>query len=458
MPSGGVFLVGGTLRDLLLGREPSDFDFAVSGSGLEFARRFSRREHGKLIVLSEPDDEARVAASGRIYDFNGFGNGTISDDLARRDFTVNAMAFDVAGPEGLLDPHGGQEDLAGRIIRPVSDRSLSLDPLRLLRAFRIALELGFSIDESVFELGRKAGLEKTAGERIGAELLRIMEQPGSHGCIVRLWEIGRLIEILPALGGILDDERLRRHTFGTYEKIEELVHGESFFTRFGPEWQQYFDRWGSENPDEPGLPFRRAMLKLSGLLHDVAKPDTRFETSEGDVHFYGHDTLGAQTAARMVRDRLKLSRAQVKMVKSQVQEHMRLHLLATNPDLTDKAVRRFFRDLEGEAFGLMILCFADGWATAGRTGHLEDTITRMIEQKRAEDAKLRIRRYVTGHDLIALGLPPGPAFKVILQELEDRQLDGAINSHEDGLEYVKLNLPGLQQMAAERSGPTAEKE
>ncbi len=453
---GRVYVVGGTLRDLLLGREPSDFDFAVAGSGVDFARHFGRKMRGKLVLLSEADDEARVVASGRTYDFNGFGAGSIGDDLARRDFTVNALAAEIGagGPGELLDPAGGQADIAARVIRPVSARSLALDPLRLLRAFRIALELGFEIDPAVFEQGRQVTFERTAAERIGAEMLRIMEQPGSHAAIVKLWELGRLEEILPALRGILADSRLRKHTFGTYYKIEELVHGASFFSRFEPEWRQYFERWAVENPDEPGLPYRRAMLKLAGLLHDVAKPDTMFENSDGEVHFYGHDTLGARVAAAMLRDRLRLSRHQVKMVKAQVQEHMRLHLLATNPDLTDKAVRRFFRDLEGEAFGLMMLCFADGWATAGRTGHLEDTITRMIEQKRAEDAKLRVKRHITGHDLIALGLRPGPAFKVILQELEDRQLEGVVNSHEEGLEYLRLNLPGLEKMAAEKKPAT----
>jgi tRNA nucleotidyltransferase/poly(A) polymerase len=179
------------------------------------------------------------------------------------------------------------------------------------------------------------------------------------------------------------------------------------------------------------------------LLHDLAKPETRFINVQGEVHFYGHDSLGARAAARIGRDRLRLSRAQTAMLSTLVAEHMRLHLLATAPDLTDRAVRRFFRDLGEEAFGIMILCFADGWATAGRTGHLEDTITRMIDQRRAEAAKLKVNRFVTGNELIALGLKPGPVFKVILQELEDLQLEGVISSTEQGLDYLKAHLPGL---------------
>jgi tRNA nucleotidyltransferase/poly(A) polymerase len=467
-----LFLVGGTIRDIILGREPTDFDFAVSGSGLEFASAFARKVHGSLVVLSEPDDEARVVYQRDLtFDFNGFGNKTIEDDIRRRDFTVNALAVEIL-PDGagdILDIVAGRRDLTERLLRPVSADSLKLDPLRLLRAIRIALELDFRIDKSVFDLGREVTLKQTAPERIGAELLRIMECPGSYTFIRKLFDLGRLQDILPELVPLLDDEDLREHSLRTYFKIEEIVTDNSFFRRFDPEWTAYFDQWGisevqsekdkGQSEDPPAvsqesvpspqplapspLPYRRGLLKLAGLLHDLAKPETRFTNTEGEVHFYGHDSLGARGAARVGRDRLRLSRAQTAMLSNLVAEHMRLHLLATAPDLTDRAVRRFFRDLGEDAFGMMILCFADGWATAGRTGHLEDTITRMIDQHRAEAAKLKVKRFVTGNELIALGLKPGPVFKVILQELEDLQLEGVISSTEQGLDYLKAHLPAL---------------
>jgi poly(A) polymerase len=469
-----LFLVGGTIRDILIGREPTDFDFAVSGSGLEFASAFARKVHGSLVVLSQPDDEARVVYQRDItFDFNGFGDRTIEDDIRRRDFTANAIAVEIL-PNGVGDPLdivGGRKDITERLLRPVTENSLKLDPLRLLRAIRIALELDFRIDGTVFDLGREATLKETAPERIGAEMLRIMECPGSYPFIRKLFDLGRLAEILPELVPLLADEDLREHSFRTYYKIEEIVTEDSFFRRFEPEWTAYFDRWGagevasdndrgqsdgpppvpqdsSPSPQPPipspsSLPFRRGLLKLAGLLHDLAKPETKFINVQGEVHFYGHDSLGARATGRIGRDRLRLSRAQTAMLSTLVAEHMRLHLLATAPDLTDRAVRRFFRDLGDDSFGMMILCFADGWATAGRTGHLEETSTRMIDQRRAEAAKLKVKRYVTGNELIALGLKPGPVFKVILQELEDLQLEGVISSTEQGLDYLKAHLPGL---------------
>lgn len=129
---------------------------------------------------------------------------------------------------------------------------------------------------------------------------------------------------------------------------------------------------------------------------------------------------------------------------------MRLHLLATAPILTDRAIRKFFRDLEDEYFGLMILTFADGFATAGQTKHLEIAIARMIELKRQSDAKRKITRLITGHDLIALGLKPGPIFKTILTEMEELQIEGKIKNKEEGIEYLKVSLLGLLEKKEEK--------
>ena len=248
-----LFLVGGTIRDILLVREPTDFDFAVSGSGLEFAAAFARKVRGSLVVLSEPDDEARVvyrrpnAGDTVTFDFNGFGDRAIDADIMRRDFTANALAVEVlhGGVGELVDIVGGRKDIADRRLRLVSPNSLKLDPLRLLRAIRIALELDFRIDEAVFDLARNVTLTETAPERIGAELLRIIESPGSYTYIRKLFELGRLSDILPELVPLLEDEDLREHSFRTYFKVEEIISSESFFSRFELEWTAYFDQWGA---------------------------------------------------------------------------------------------------------------------------------------------------------------------------------------------------------------------
>jgi poly(A) polymerase len=186
------------------------------------------------------------------------------------------------------------------------------------------------------------------------------------------------------------------------------------------------------------------LLKLAALFHDVAKPDT-FLMKEGEVHFYGHDSKGAKIVENLGYKRLKLSRPEVSMLKKLVKEHMRPHLLATSQELTDRALRRFMRDLGEDFFGCMMIAWADGFATGGKTRHLEEAFRKMIEIKHQDDAKPKVERLVNGFDLIAQGVKPGPIFKPILQELLDRQLEGKITTKEEGLEAAKEIYANLQK-------------
>jgi poly(A) polymerase len=148
---------------------------------------------------------------------------------------------------------------------------------------------------------------------------------------------------------------------------------------------------------------------------------------------------------RIAHLRLRLSRHDADVLKKLVKEHMRLHLLATNPGLTDRAIRRFFRHLGVDWLGAMIIAWADGYATGGKTRHLERAFTRMIDLYRADAAKPTVERLVNGHDLIALGMEPGPVFKVILQELLDLQLEGQVKDKAQALEAAQKIAGRLAQ-------------
>jgi poly(A) polymerase len=324
----------------------------------------------------------------------------------------------------------GQRAIRGKRIVPVSERSLALDPLRLLRAYRFAAELGFEIDDAVLAQARDITFEGVAAERIGYELIRTMNCDGSYKFIAQLCETGFLHQLFPEAVDLIDYKEVMQHSLRTYEKVEALLHRPSYFSQYEPEMNAYL----ASNPNHP------ALLKLAGLFHDVAKPHTEFVNDRNEVHFYGHDSQGARIVETMARRRLRLSKADTKILRSLVEFHMRLHLLATGPELTDRAVRRFFRDLKDEYFGLMMLTFADGYATAGFTRHLEEKFARMIALKREYDAVVKIDRLVDGNDLIAAGLKPGPAFKAILGELQELQIEGKIQSKEQGLEFVKENI------------------
>ncbi len=414
-----IYLVGGTIRDILMGIEPQDYDFSVSGSGIEFARLVSRGIKGALVVLDEEEDEARVVKDDMVYDFIGLDARGVTADLERRDFTINAMAVDLNTLE-FLDPNEGMRDLKKRIIRPTTAQALVDDPLRILRGFRFALELGFKMQRDFFKLAKNIPLKETAAERIGYELMRIMSARGSFDMILKIDQLGIFRQIFPEALKLIEDFDLWGHSLKTYDAVEHLVE-QGFFRNLEPEFGEYFAK-----------PDRVALCKLAGLFHDVAKPDT-FLIKDGEVHFYGHDTMGARMVEKIARQRLRLSRQATEILKKLVKEHMRLHLLATNPDLTDRAIRRFFRHLEEDWFGAMIIAWADGYATGGKTRHLERAFLRMIDLYREDRAKPKVERLVNGYDLIALGMKPGPLFKHILQELLDLQLEGKIVEKSEAL-------------------------
>lgn len=431
-----LYLVGGTIRDFILGIEPVDYDFAVSGSGIRFARSFARKTKGAFVLLSETDDEARVVTDNIIYDFIGIGKKDITTDLKRRDFTINSMAVNCDTLE-FYDSFNGTKDLKKGILRLTTDQALKQDPLRVLRGFRFSLELRLSLHKDFFKYAKQVSLSKVAAERIGYEMLRIMATPDSFAMILKMNSLGLFLQIYPEAKKIIEDDYLWSHSLGTYEALEHLMK-DGFFKSIEPEFSLYF----AETKRVP-------LVKLAGLFHDVAKPDTLL-VKNGEIHFYGHDTKGSRIMRTLGSKRLKMSRSDVNTVSKLVKEHMRLHLLATNSALTDRAIRRFSRDLGDDWLGAMMIAWADGYATAGWTKHLEQVFTRMIALKRADDAKPKVEPLVNGYDLIALGLKPGPKFKVILQELLDLQLEEKIKTKEEG---VKIALDIDQRLSKPRRKP-----
>ena len=427
-----LYLVGGAIRDIALGLQTNDYDFAVTGSGIKFARYVAQRLKGAFVLLSREDDEARVIEDNTVFDFIGLGKKNIGTDLLRRDFTINAMAVDLHSME-VYDPFDGMKDLRKGIVRLTTNTALTADPLRVLRGFRFALELNFSLHKDFFKLAKQTLLKKTAAERIGYELMRIMTVPFSFDAIQKMNDLGIFLQIFPEAKKIIGDPELWEHSLQTYYAIERLMREGFFFKELKPEFQIYF----SNERHKP-------LVKIAGLFHDIAKPDT-FLLKQGEVHFYGHDTKGARTIEMLGYKRLKLSRNDVTIIRKLVKEHMRPHLLATNSELTDRAIRRFFRNLGEDYLGSMMIAWADGYATAGKTKHLEGTFRRMIQLKRADDAKPKVERLVNGYDLIALGLKPGPIYKVILQELLDLQLEGKIKTKEEGMQAAGEILKKMEE-------------
>ena len=421
-----IFLVGGALRDGLLHLSLKDFDFAIRDSGVEFAKYFAKRLKGAFVMLDESLDMARVVIDKKInFDFNGMRD--IEEDLRRRDFTVNAISLRF-GEFEIYDPLNGVKDLDKGLIRVTGKGVFSDDPLRILRAFRFSATHGFRIERGTYNLilKEKERLKGCAPERIHEELKYIFNARFSFWVVDKMRRSGVLEIILSELKdlrGFPSGKPLRDllwHSLYTLKAIEEvdLLHSDEIF------WRYINDKF--------------YLLKLSALLHDVAKPQCYCER-DGEVHFYGHEKVGAQMVEEGLKERLRLSNKEVKVLSKLVLLHMRPHLLCAEVNPTDKALFRLVRDASEEAPGLLLLAYADALASLCDEDYLSN-MKKLIERGSTIYKNMispRFKRLITGNDLINLGLKPGPIFKRILEDVESKQISGELKKKEDALSYVK---------------------
>lgn len=469
-----VWLVGGALRDAALGRESADLDLACADArGL--AARLARTLKGTLVTLDEKSAVYRLVlkpSRGRRIvqiDVAGLQGKSIGEDLARRDFPINALALPLeaaaqAAPpaSAFLDPRGGLKDLAAGVLRCETEQNIVDDPLRILRAFRVAAQLGLAVDEPTKKLLRKHRrlVREPAAERVSAELLGLLAVPGSSDWLGVMDECGVLTEVFEELepgrrcaedyygeGGVL------KHTLAVCARVDRLLTDlRKIHPKLAPDLERHFA--------ERGGPAFRGLLMLSALLHDVAKPDTAKRIG-GRLRFFEHDTKGAVMAEKILR-RLRLSREQIDTAAMIVRQHLRPGHLASGGPLTERAVYRFFRDLGDDAVGLLVVCWGDhsSYMPEPRLKKLLKTATadpaRSDLSRLPEDARKTMKhlqlvtfllrrwcelerapepeRLLDGRDVMkALKIPPGPRVGELLERVREAQAEGEVKDRESAL-------------------------
>ncbi len=421
------YLVGGAVRDYLLGREVSDFDLATDARPEEVARLYRRViptgiKHGTVTVLWK-GFEVEVTtfrtessyADGRHPDEVAFA-ATIEEDLARRDFTVNAMAFDLS--EGrLLDPFGGREDLAHKLLRAVGDpmERFGEDGLRPLRAVRFAAQLGFEVEAATLAaIG--PSIERfrlVSAERVREELVKILLSERPSAGLRLLESTGLLLEISPELAACRGVEQRGMHVFDVLDHLYACV--------------------------DAAPP--RVVLRLAALLHDVAKPAAKVERPGEDPTFYRHEELSAKAAEAFMK-RLRFPNALI----DEVAHLIRCHMFSYDDSWSEAAVRRFIARVGPENMeGLFSMRIADGTAIIGRS----------VDPRSLEPLRARIERVlaakeafglgdlaVKGADLASAGVPPGPKMGMMLKELLETVIDDpALNERDRLLEIARKLKP-----------------
>jgi len=464
------YVVGGFVRDTLLGRTTLDIDIAVAADALEVARWVADALKGKYVLLDETFGVARVifaedgiAGGPWQLDFSSYEGG-IEQDLARRDFTIDAMAIDIdqlvkdSQRVRLIDPFNGCEDLDQKVVRSVGELAFESDAVRLLRAVRLAAELGFSIDSETEEQIRRYAelVTGVAGERVREELLRLLIVPGSGRFIAYLDKLGLLTVVLPELAVLKGVEQPKEHFWDVFDHSLETVLAVDFLLQQG-DWEYSDGELLATVPWSTGLAqyFTRevssgstggALLKLAALLHDVAKPQAKTIEPDGRMRFLGHAQEGA-TIAAAIMERLRFSTKETRLVETMVRYHLRPMQMSQEGLPTDRAIYRYFRDAGEAGIDTLFLSLADHLATRGphldRAGWQEHTriIDYVLKQYYDQQSQVRPVKLIDGHDLINIfGLSPGPSLGGLLEAVREAQAIGEITSREEALDYVRKNL------------------
>jgi poly(A) polymerase len=410
-----LYLVGGTIRDILLGRKIRDYDFVVKEVG---------QGRGEQVY--------RLVKGEKTVDFSVIAGDAIKEDLMRRDFTINAIAYSFAKGRFFTAPHAMEDLKAGRIDL-VSPQALEADPLRMLRAVRYRCTLpGFDLTDRLKEgiKRHKELLTEVAPERIRAELDEIILSLFPAQGLGLMHELGLLICVFPELASLQGLPQGRHHVTDALSHTIEVVREVDTLMR-------------EEHPF-PFQPSRddRLILGYASLFHDLGKPATKGVDEKGGVHFYGHPEHSSLLAQGIMK-RLRFPNKVQDGVIPLVENHMRILTLAQG-EPTDKALRRLIHAMGEGIRLLLILGLAE---TGSKQG--DDT----EERKRFMDLCRRIwglyekedliapEPLLMGRDLLELGHSPGPRLGEILTEVRRRQIAGELTDREEALRFVREVYP-----------------
>lgn len=465
-----VYLVGGAVRDALLGRPIHDLDFVLAGDAIQLARTVADRLGLPFYILDAERGIGRIVVGDEermTLDFARFRGPDLTADLAGRDFTVNALALPASATDlsALIDPLGGRRDLEQRLLRATSEMAFQDDPVRVIRAVRLAVQLGFTIEPYTYALLRSAAglVGQPAPERSRDELAHILAGPGVAVALRQLDELSALAVLIPeieALKGLAQPPPEQQDVWGHTLAVVEALEGVLGALRLmGDGWQTTDDgRWTILQPlhayrrtlaehlavqlsaERP----RRALLFLAALLHDVGKPQAHHaqQALNGD-----HAQAGAALAESRLRA-LRFSNDEVSWVTRIIAEHMRPAALVGLLPLSRREVYRYYRALGEAGVDVGLLALAQAVARWGAEGQMErcQPYVRVV----ATLLEHYFRRYtqtiappplLTGDDLIReLGLQPGPIIGRLLEAIREAQAAGEVRNRSAALALARRIL------------------
>lgn len=447
-----AWIVGGAVRDALIERPVVDLDLALPGDPATAARRIAGAGEGFAFELSSEFGSWRALAGDRSWhvDVSRLRGGTIEQDLAQRDFTVNAIAVELFEPAAApIDPHGGCADLERRVLRAVSQRSFSEDPLRILRAARLAAELGLELEPATtslaLDLAERAS--EPAGERQLAELRLLVTGPDPLRGLGLLDRLGATPVVLPELAALRRVEQNPNHHLDvhdhTLEVLANLLEVERDLERFaGDAAAEVAELLAEPLADELS---RGGALRFGAILHDIGKPATRRVNDAGFVSFAGHDREGA-TLVRAVCARLKTSRALSRQLEQLTLHHLHLGFMTHERPLSRRRLYDYLHLTEPVAADVSLLTVADRLAARGGgptaapemiEAHLE-LVREVLPEALAWHRQGRPRAPIAGDELAAaVGIEEGPELGRLLAAVEAAVFAGEVETAEQAIEFAR---------------------
>jgi tRNA nucleotidyltransferase/poly(A) polymerase len=468
---GGIYLVGGAVRDVILGQKCRDYDFVLEGKIRLLARRVADILGGDFYPLDEERQMMRVlwypdARDVVTLDFAPFQGGSLDADLKNRDFTINAMAVNLDDPEKVIDPLKGVMDLKDRILRRCRDGSILNDPVRAVRAVRIAVQLELTMEhQTAAEIRQAVGkLDSISAERIRDELFRLLGGKQVATALRLLETLGLLNMLFPEIIRLQGVEQNKAHDMDVYdhslaiisrlEGVLNLITGSlesdpipdltsaQILGLLGPYRSKIRDQLAERIADERT---RRAILIFAALFHDAGKAVSTSRGKDGEIHNYGHETSGARIAIQRARA-LNCSNREAEIIEKIVKGHMRPNLLRKAAKrVTSKAIYRFFRHTGEEGIGICLVSLADMLAKRAGPPDQNDWLGLLEVNRQLLDAWYNHReerisppKLVDGNDLMEiLSISPGPAVGKALEAITEAQVEGKIQSREDAVEFIK---------------------
>lgn len=439
-----AYIVGGFLRDCLTNKHSCDVDVVVENSCAKvIAQKLADSINGYFVELDDLNKIYRVVFADKknYVDVAQCVGQNIEQDLKRRDFTMNALAYDLK-ENVVIDVTNGVNDINNNVIREISEFNITDDPIRILRAFRFQSEFGFEFSDELKRILKEHNLRilKTAKERINTELLKLFGGKYVVDVLKSMDSYGILELIFPIVSDIKKIPPNSHHHLNLFEhSLETVKQVQLYYNNACEEVKEHLD-------EELFAGYKRiAYLKLGAFLHDVGKPSTwQIEPDTGRHRFIMHDSVGAKVIVPYLKD-LKFSKKQIAYIQKIIKNHIYPAGVVTSDEASEKAYIRFFRKMENEVIDLIAVAYGDRMSALGpditdevvekNIKGLEKLLHLYLEQKNKLEP---LPKLLDGNDIMQiLGIGQSRKLGEIIQKLKEAQLSSEVTTKDAAIEFIK---------------------